>query len=243
MSIYDGKFYDCGCGKRHEFFWKDGPHLRTESYSPISTYVLRELRGMKFVFNMTHCHYYNVVKIGMFGNFKTILTFRHGDPQSQIRDYEEQFFKRAGVRNPNKKNSAKTKDIKEINTKAKPPEFSSSTKKTVKKKNSKKVTNKKTSKTDDIYKQHWKLEDKYAKALGNFLKIEKEYLQSSKKIYRQSVRDMKSTGFTKKEIREIIITDIKSFEEGFDKTNKASSHILNFLRSLNQRFNDKNTSI
>ncbi len=244
LSIYDGKLYDCGCGKKHEFYWKDGPHLIKQSYSPISTYVLRELRGMKFVFNMTHCNYYNVVKINFLGNFKTLLTFRHGDPQAQIRDYEEQFFKRAGVKNPMKKHYPENKEIKEVNTKAKPPELSSKTKKSTKKKptKTKKVVKKKivkkkktikenTNKLTDSDKEFFKLYNKYSKAYESFFKIEKQYLQLTKKRYRKDNKFLRdSAAFTKKDIKEMVAEDIKSFGEQFKKRNKDYLSFLEFLK-------------
>ena len=246
LSIYDGKLYDCGCGKKHEFFWKDGPHLKKQSYSPIATYVLRELRGMRFVFSMTHCHYHNLVKINFLGNFKTLITFRHGDPQASIRDYEERFFERAGVKNPMKKHYPKNKEIKEVNTKAKPPEFSSKTKKSTKKKptKTKKVVKKKTTtkkqnrktsiqKLEEIDRVYYKSLDKYSKALNKYLEIEKEYVKIARKHYKMSLDALKKTNeYTKKDLREIINVDIETFEDEFKKTNKASYSYLDFLKKL-----------
>ena len=94
ISNFAGHKYKCGCGEKHEFFWKDGPELRNVSYSPIATYVLRQMRFGKFVFSKAGCNYHNIVEISMFGYFKTKATFYHGDPMATIKDYEEQFFKR-----------------------------------------------------------------------------------------------------------------------------------------------------
>jgi len=91
LSNFDGHSYDCGCGKKHTFYYKDGPYLKEERYSPIATYVLRELKFSNYVFNMTHCDYHNLVSISIFGYFKTKLTFKHGDPWATIKNYEREF--------------------------------------------------------------------------------------------------------------------------------------------------------
>ena len=235
LSIYDGKLYDCGCGKKHEFFWKDGPHLKKQSYSPIATYVLRELRGMRFVFSMTHCHYHNLVKINFLGNFKTLVTFRHGDPQASIRDYEERFFERVGVKNPMKKHYPKNKDIKEVNTKAKPPEFSSKTKKVVKKKTTTKKQNSKinTNKSAETEKKYTKSLKKYTDTLSKYLVIEKEYIKLEKQQYKSFLNEMKKDkAITKKDLRELIGIEIDNYEKVFRKKNKESYSYLEFLKKL-----------
>ena len=253
LSIYDGKLYDCGCGKKHEFFWKDGPHLKKQSYSPIATYVLRELRGMRFVFSMTHCHYHNLVKINFLGNFKTLVTFRHGDPQASIRDYEERFFERAGVKNPMKKHYPKNKEIKEVNTKAKPPEFSSKTKKSTKKKTTKtvkkKIVKKRVAKEKESFEDRFErlFEGKYGKIsneqekintrfepkLKKWIKVEKEYLSSQKKYLKSFYKNYaKDFGLPKKDVKEEIDFLIEESEEEFKKTNKHYYDFIKFLKKL-----------
>ena len=255
-SNYSGKDFKCGCGKKHEFFWKDGPHLKKQSYSPIATYVLRELRGMRFVFSMTHCHYHNLVKINFLGNFKTLVTFRHGDPQASIRDYEERFFERAGVKNPMKKHYPKNKEIKEVNTKAKPPEFSSKTKKSTKKKptKTKKVVKKKIvkkrvvkekesfadrferlfeGKYGKISNEQEKINTRFEPKLKKWIKVEKEYLSSQKKYLKSFYKNYaKDFGLPKKEVKEEIDFLIEDTEEQFKKTNKHYYDFIKFLKKL-----------
>jgi len=133
MSVYDGKTYKCGCGKNHEFFWKEGEHLKSISYSPMATYVDRELKGMKFVFTFTTCKYHNLVKITLLGGLKTIATVCHDETRIINQDYKNQFFERNNIIEKNSKarkpefssNNTKVKKIIEINTKARKPEFSS----------------------------------------------------------------------------------------------------------------------
>ena len=250
LSIYDGKLYDCGCGKKHEFFWKDGPHLKKQSYSPIATYVLRDLRGMRFVFSMTHCHYHNLVKIYFLGNFKTMVTFRHGDPQASIRDYEERFFERACVKNPMKKHYPKNKDIKEVNTKAKPPEFSYKTKKITKKKTikTKKVVKNSakekeaiedklerlfSGKYGKIIKEQEKLNKSFEPKLKNWIKKEKRISIQSKKYLKSFYKNYaKDFGYSKKEVKEEIDFTIELQEEEFKKENKHYYDFIKFLKKL-----------
>ena len=97
MSVYDGKTYKCGCGKNHEFFWKEGEHLKSISYSPMATYVDRELKGMKFVFTFTTCKYHNLVKITLLGGLKTIATVCHDETRIINQDYKNQFIERNNI--------------------------------------------------------------------------------------------------------------------------------------------------
>ena len=137
-----------------------------------------------------------------------------------------------------------SKNIKEVNTKAKPPEFSSKTKKSTKKKptktkkvvkkkivKKKKTVKKNTNKLTDSDKEFFKIYNKYSKAYESFLKIEKQYLQISKKRYRKDTKFLRdSAGFTKKDTKEMVAEDIKSFGEQFKKRNKDYLSFLEFLK-------------
>lgn len=67
MSIYEGKAFKCGCGKTHKIYENSVP-------------VLRELRGMKVVVGCPDNDddddegHVNLVKIGIVGGFKSLLT-------------------------------------------------------------------------------------------------------------------------------------------------------------------------
>ncbi len=60
MSIYVGKEFDCGCGKKH-------------SFDQETTKVIRELPGMKFVIYCPSEEYINCVKITLFAKMKTLF--------------------------------------------------------------------------------------------------------------------------------------------------------------------------
>ncbi len=128
-----------------------------------------------------------------------------------------------------------SKDIKEVNTKAKPPEFSSKTKKVVKKKTATKKQNSKinTNKSAETEKKYTKSLKKYTVTLNKYLVIEKEYIKLEKQQYKSFLNEMKKDkAITKKDLRELIGIEIDNYEKVFRKKNKESYSYLEFLKKL-----------